>query len=114
MVLADQNKFLFKAILNSGLSSTVEKDPPKVGATIYLEEFKILTKLADREYIKKGVVFVTKFETKPPPNVPYLLNFDNKSTTTDIVPSDHNVILYDSAFMDSVYANSTFAVPTSI
>ena len=111
MVLMDQDKFLFKAVLNSGLSFLVGTDTPKVGANITLEEYKVLNKQSDDPLVRKGLLFVTKYSWKPPPKVTSILEMFDRYATPNLVPSDHDTIFFDSDFVDSVYSNSTLLVP---
>lgn len=109
MVLSDHDHFLFKAVLNSGLSPQVENDVPKVGATISVTEHKVFNKTSNEDMVCKGVVFIDKLSWKQPPDVPSVLAMYDRHITPTVVESDHNSAFFESDFVDSVYDNCTFS-----
>ena len=68
VVLADVDYYLFKAVLNSGLTPQIECGTPTVGSTITILEHQVMRKQS-KDY-SKGLIFIDKLSWKGAPNVP--------------------------------------------
>lgn len=70
-VLCDGNFDFFVAAMSSGLSTMIEQERPPLGAAITIREYRVVRCIQDEgdKSKKRGVVFVTRFTWKLPPNL---------------------------------------------
>lgn len=116
MVLFDGDQNAFKAVINSGLSATVEKDIPRVGAQVTFLEYEMLKKSVTPDpLIPCGVIFANKLKWEQPPEGQERLKYLARGETPTLpqIPPDYNTLYFCNDYVDWVHTHACFSASQS-